>query len=183
MHYSHKLVWNKNVFLKLHWALMGMMLWEGELKLRRVRDQSKHNCNTLIPPVCPPSHSSRSSSSLEHSAEDTMSSVVCWFSQRHVEEKKKTIKWSSLCQHKNKGSWVKTVKTHNSSNHYILLLPFISQGQKTRHWTCSSAPFSAPLLWFINTLAFVSRPLLAWTTKQSCISPHVLVYQGGSMPR
>lgn len=33
--------------------------------------------DTLIPPACPESHSSRSSSSLEHSADETMSSVVC----------------------------------------------------------------------------------------------------------
>lgn len=36
--------------------------------------QLKH---TPSPPACPESHSSKSSSSLEHSADDTMSSVVC----------------------------------------------------------------------------------------------------------
>lgn len=39
--------------------------------------------DTLIPPVCPESHSSRSSSSLEHSAEETMSSVVCGETHRN----------------------------------------------------------------------------------------------------
>lgn len=52
--------------------------------------------------MCPPSHSSRSSSSLEHSAEDTMSSVVCWISKRRVETKQteQTFKWSQIYQHK-----------------------------------------------------------------------------------
>lgn len=36
-----------------------------------------HKLDTPSPPACPESHSSRSSSSLEHSADDTMSSVVC----------------------------------------------------------------------------------------------------------
>lgn len=50
----------------------------NQRKVRRNRPGSEQaQLDTPIPPACPESHSSRSSSSLEHSAEETMSSVVC----------------------------------------------------------------------------------------------------------
>lgn len=52
--------------------------WQIKDRIRRKRPGSEQaQLDTPIPPVCPESHSSRSSSSLEHSADETMSSVVC----------------------------------------------------------------------------------------------------------
>lgn len=52
--------------------------WQIKDRIRRKRPGSEQaQLDTPIPPVCPESHSSRSSSSLEHSADETISSVVC----------------------------------------------------------------------------------------------------------
>lgn len=72
-------------FLKLHlklpWGVMlggGAPRWQIKDRIKGNRPRSAQaQLDTPIPPACPESHSSRSSSSLEHSAEDTMSSVVC----------------------------------------------------------------------------------------------------------
>lgn len=73
------------LFLKLHLKLPWDMMLGGGAPRWQIKDRIKGNrpcsaqaqLDTPIPPACPESHSSRSSSSLEHSAEDTMSSVVC----------------------------------------------------------------------------------------------------------
>lgn len=56
----------------------GAPRWQIKDRIKGNRPRSAQaQLDTPIPPACPESHSSRSSSSLEHSAEDTMSSVVC----------------------------------------------------------------------------------------------------------
>lgn len=67
--------------LKLPWDVMlggEAPRWQIKDRIRRKRPGSEQaQLDTPIPPVCPESHSSRSSSSLEHSADETISSVVC----------------------------------------------------------------------------------------------------------
>ena len=88
--------------LKLPWGLMlggGPPRWQIKDRIKGKRPCSAQaQLDTPIPPACPESHSSRSSSSLEHSAEDTMSSVVCGEREAFIRTRRRGCLLAGLTQ-------------------------------------------------------------------------------------
>lgn len=102
----------------------------NQRKIRRNRPGSEQaQLDTPIPPACPESHSSRSSSSLEHSADETMSSVVCGERDTHTQRKM----WLGLGQYSKSSTCTQPfhsrISLHTQSSLPVLRLPYITWSQ------------------------------------------------------
>lgn len=113
----------------------------NQRKIRRNRPGSEQaQLDTPIPPACPESHSSRSSSSLEHSADETMSSVVCR-EKRHLHTRRQTHRhthtyrkmWLGPGQYRASSACTQPfhsrISLHTQTSLPVLQLPYITWSQ------------------------------------------------------
>lgn len=106
----------------------------NQRKIRRNRPGSEQaQLDTPIPPACPESHSSRSSSSLEHSADETMSSVVCGERDTFTHTHRQRKMWLGLGQYSKSSTCTQPfhsrISLHTQTSLPVLRLPYITWSQ------------------------------------------------------